>query len=145
MNRILLICLFSFFTILSCNFFNDEGGTVEVNLTYPSEYLPEMDIYLLNIETKEIISKRSIENISPVTFKNVPTGTYVVYAITVDKLMAPEAGLGEQDFNAPESEYVSASGGFTNDPNTWDLTQFNVERNKISVEINDWDVSIPNR
>lgn len=134
------------FSSCNSNMKSTEGGTlgtVEVELSYPSEYIPEMDIYLLNTDNNQTLKKRSIMNITPVIFNNVPEGNYVVYAITVEKLMSPEKGLGESDLDAPASEYVSARGGYTKSPDEWNLLPFYVSPGKNSVSINDWDVSIP--
>ena len=141
----ILYCLILFITACGPNVIETKPsvGTVEVNLTYPSEYLPEMDIYLLNIDNNQTLIKRSILNISPVTFKNVSEGNYVVYAITVEKFEPPEIGLGEKDYNAPKSKYNCAKGGYSKNPQDWNLSPFIVTKGKCSVEINDWDVNIP--
>ena len=142
--QILLIS--AFFSACGTNSKNNNNSnlaTVDVELTYPSEYLPEMDIYLLNTDDKQIFKKRSIMNISSVSFNNVPEGTYVIYAITVEKLVPPESGLGESDYNAPRSKYVSAVGGYSKNPDDWNLLPFKVTSGQNSVSINDWDIQIP--
>jgi serine/threonine protein kinase len=117
------------------------SATVRVNLTYASEYIPEMYVTLLNIDTKEKMVQRSTMNIDFVKFNNVPVGEYVVYAVTVENLVNQEMGLGMPDYNAP---LVPARGGYTARADEWSLLTFMVEANStLSVDINDWDVNIP--
>jgi hypothetical protein len=92
---------------------------------------------LLNVQNKQLSRIRSIMNVSPVIFDNVQPGRYVVYAVTVEKLQAAyenEIESGEQ---------TNATGGYTANMDRWDLLQFMVTGGEVKVEINDWDVNIP--
>jgi serine/threonine protein kinase len=115
--------------------------SVRVNLTYPSDYIPDMHVTLLNLDTRKKIVQRSSTNVNYVKFNNVPTGDYVVYAVTVDNLVYPEKGLGMPDTEAP---LIQAQGGYTANAFEYYLLPFAVELNStITVEINNWDVNIP--
>lgn len=142
-----ILFIFWFFILSSCNSeatsdssenrdINDVG-MVTVDLTYPSEYIPEMDVYLLNVENKQMSRIRSVMNVSPVIFENVQPGRYVVYAVTVEKLQSAF------DNEVESSDQSNAIGGYTANVERWDLLQFKVTRGEIKVEINDWDVNIP--
>ncbi|MFN5931509.1 MAG: hypothetical protein ACK42F_07955, partial [Sphingobacteriales bacterium] len=62
--RIIVYLLVSiyYFTLISCDskskssdtVVSNNTGTVIVDLTYPSEYLPEMDVFLLNVQNKQL-------------------------------------------------------------------------------------------
>jgi len=141
MRKCLSFLIIAYCFIISCNDSNNGSSSeasVIVDLTYPSEYLPEMDVYLFNTQTKQSFKLRSAMNVSPVIFENVPSGRYVVYAITVEKL---EQAIGDDGIELNEA--VSAVGGFTANYDDWILLQFEVDGSDVKVEINDWDVNIP--
>lgn len=114
---------------------------VKVNLSYPSEYIPEMEVFLHNLESHEKVVKRSTMNVSSVMFDKVPEGRYVVYVRTIENLVQPEKGLGETDYGAAP---VPAEGGYTANENDYELKEFAVRKNEIkNIFIEDWTVSLP--
>ena len=77
--------------------------TLEGTLCYPSEYIPERNIYLKNIDTDSIYRFENQVNENKFRFENIPSGKYVAYAYTKELL--------EKRYNEPK--YYKASGGYT--------------------------------
>jgi hypothetical protein len=119
----------------------EQTGKVTVKLSYPSEYLPEMEVFLNNLESHEKFVKRSTMNVSSVMFDKVPEGRYVVYVRTIENLVQPEKGLGETDYDAP---LVPAEGGYTENESDYELKEFSLRKNESkNIFIEDWTVSLP--
>lgn len=56
-----------------------QTGTVNGHVCYPSEYIPEMNLYLENVDTLEV-TKIPIPENQPEFSAPVPPGTYIAYA-----------------------------------------------------------------
>lgn len=95
--------LYLLFILISANNSYSIGqGTVEGTLCFPSYYIPEMIIYLRNIESNQITKLQTQKNQQKFKFKNVPIGKYVIYACTLDAIVTDESG-----------NYSKGHGGYT--------------------------------
>lgn len=123
------------FLILTNNLFGqtEVGGTI----CYPSYYIPEMTIYLKNIDSNSLYKTTVQKNQKTFKFADIPKGKYVVYAYTKDEIMSDEQG-----------NKFKGSGGFTQmvpcglsvDCIDHTLIEFEVKSNKKinNLEICDW-------
>jgi tetratricopeptide (TPR) repeat protein len=68
---------------------SSRNGTVHVKLHYPSDYVPEMEVYLKEIHTNtyHVMSNRTYND--RVVFKDIPAGDYVAYAYEVEGASSP--------------------------------------------------------
>ena len=68
--------------------------TSEINgvLCYPSEYIPEMTIYLKDINSQAIHKLKTKENQRLFKFSDIPRGQYFIYAYTVEKTSVDSNG-----------------------------------------------------
>jgi len=81
---IIISCLFVF--IVSCS----NKNIVEGYIGYPSDYVPEMEVYLENIESgilfKQVVAV-SFDGESRYSFNDVPDGKYIAYAVPTEEGM----------------------------------------------------------
>lgn len=78
----LLLILLALFT--SCN----KANTIEGHIGYPSDYVPEMDVYLENIESGDLYVQTiagSMDGESKFIFENIPDGEYIAYAVPLEE------------------------------------------------------------
>jgi len=70
-SRLFFLCLI-FLLPYSCT----ESATIEGQVGYPSEYMPQMFVYLKNTETGEVISQKieDPDNSTSYKFSNVKPG-----------------------------------------------------------------------
>lgn len=81
--RYLFIATSLFIFIVSCSKKNIIGG----NIGYPSDYVPQVEVYLENVETgsqTRLIVEASFDGESAYCFNDVPDGKYIVYAIPTE-------------------------------------------------------------
>ncbi len=77
-------------------------GKVKGTLCYPSDYIPDMNVYLKNNSSGKIHKLAVKENQKTFLFKEVPEGHYVAYAYTIDETMT------DTDYHTSK-----AGGGYT--------------------------------
>jgi hypothetical protein len=112
-------------------------GNVNGTLCYPSDYIPEMNVYLKNVDNNNIYLANIKEGQKTFKFKKITSGKYVVYAYTKEKVA--------QELNGKP---LKASGGFTKavpcglsvECNDHSLIKFEVKKGKTkeSISICDW-------
>ncbi|MEO9257987.1 MAG: hypothetical protein ABI207_06370 [Crocinitomicaceae bacterium] len=118
-------------------------GTVKGKLCFPSYYIPEMTVYLKNVQSNEILKLKIKEDERSFKFKNVPKGKYVAYAYTLDEIITDKNG-----------NTTKGKGGYTQlvpcglsvECKDHSLIQFEVISNKKTkgIDICDWyDAEIP--
>ena len=85
-----------FICITSCNKRTKASGLKisELNgvLCYPSEYIPQMTIYLKDINSDEIHKLKTEENQRQFKFTASPQGEYYLYAYTIEKTSVDSKG-----------------------------------------------------
>lgn len=77
------IVLSLFFFTVSCSHKN----IVEGYIGYPSDYVPQMEVYLENVETGaqlKMMVETSFDGESAYCFQDVPDGKYIIFAIPTD-------------------------------------------------------------
>lgn len=63
-------------------------NTIEGNIGYPSDYVPEMDVYLENVESGDLYVQTiagSMDGESKYIFENIPDGEYIAYAVPIEE------------------------------------------------------------
>lgn len=68
--------------LVSCN--KSGNNTIEGNIGFPSDYVPEVRVFLKNVETGQAVEQivsGSFEGESTYLFTNIPDGKYIIYAI----------------------------------------------------------------
>lgn len=108
---------------------NNEFGTVKGKLCYPSEMVPALDLFFMNIETKEVIVKHTKDNTQSYSYKDIPVGKYNVYAYEPRE---------ESEMGAGYTNYVVC--GMKESCSDHKLTIVEVKPNQITknVDICDW-------
>lgn len=103
--------------------------TVKGKLSYPSEYVPSLIVYLKNTATGELFKYVSKEGEMKYEFKNIPAGKYVAYCYLNDS---------DSDFGAGYTKAVPC--GLSVECNDHSLIQFEVKEKGITDKINigDW-------
>lgn len=111
-------------------------GTTEGRICFPSNYIPEMYLYLENVKTQEITIIPILENEGEFSAP-VPPGTYVAYAWL-------------KDFSTGGTYSQAVPCGLSVECNDHSLIEFQISSGEITrgVEICDWygspsDVPIP--
>lgn len=93
----LVIFLVFIIIILSVKVFksNEQTGIVGGKLSYPSEYIPALRIYLKNINNNNIITYDTKVDDGKYEIKNVPIGNYIAYTYPIEKeLEIDKSGAG---------------------------------------------------
>ncbi|PQJ81265.1 hypothetical protein [Polaribacter glomeratus] len=112
-------------------------GIVKGSLCYPSDYIPEMNVYLKNMDNNKIYLTDTKQGQKTFRFKKIVSGNYVAYAYTKDSIAMELNGNS-----------LKASGGFTKAVdcgltvkcNDHRLVKFEVKKGKTvnSISICDW-------
>lgn len=104
-------------------------GSVRGELCYPSEYIPPLDLYLVNTENNELIKQETETNQMEFEIENIPTGTYIAFAYV--------AGL-EDDYGGGYTNAVPC--GLSVECEDHEMLEFKVEENDVTVGIDicDW-------
>jgi hypothetical protein len=129
------ILLFLFAILLtSCG---STSGTVKGTVCYPSEYIPAMNVYIKNNETKKIYSLVIEENQKSFKLNKVPEGNYIAFARTVQKVLTDDSNKSTIT-NGGYTHAVPC--GLTIDCKDHSLIVFKVEKGKSTkgIKICDW-------
>ena len=126
-----------FILICGYNNYSMSQGSVEGTLCYPSYYLPEMIVYLKNIESNQVMKIQTKKNQQKFKFKNVPNGKYVIYAYTIYETMTDESGIFSKGYGG-YTQMVPC--GLTVECEDHTLIEFEIETNKKikDIAICDW-------
>jgi len=73
-------------------------GAITGRLSYPSEFIPEMQIVAFNVETGEWFYVQTVLNQPDYRIDNLPPGTYHVVAYTIPQESIPELVGGYTEF-----------------------------------------------
>lgn len=134
MKNLYGILIVSIFLLTSCG---AHKGIVKGTLCYPSDYIPEMNVYLKNMDNNNIYLADIKEGQKTFRFKKIISGNYVAYAYTKEQVALELDGTS-----------LKASGGFTKavgcgltvNCNDHSLIKFEVKKGKTtnSISICDW-------
>lgn len=134
MKKLIGFLLLSIILLTSCGV---NKGIVKGSLCYPSDYIPEMNVYLKNVDNNKIYLADIKEGQKTFRFKKIISGNYVAYAYTKEQVAM------KLDGNS-----LKASGGFTKavdcgltvNCNDHSLIKFEVKKGKTinSISICDW-------
>ncbi|MDP5106759.1 MAG: hypothetical protein NWQ31_11385 [Polaribacter sp.] len=134
MKNLFGILVSSKILLTSCG---SQKGIVKGTLCYPSDYIPEMNVYLKNLDNNNIYLADVKEGQKTFKIKKIISGNYVAYAYTKEQIAQELDGTS-----------LKASGGFTKavdcgltvNCNDHRLITFEVKKGKTtnSIRICDW-------
>lgn len=87
MKKISRIYIFFIFA-LSFTACNSEKNTIEGNIGYPSDYVPEVVVYLEDVDSGDFFKQTidfSLDGESKYIFQDIPNGKYIIYAIPTEQ------------------------------------------------------------
>lgn len=76
------------FAILISSTACSETNTIEGSIGYPSDYVPEMEVYLEHLESGEVYIQTvpsTMDGKSRYVFENIPDGEYIAYAVPTEE------------------------------------------------------------
>lgn len=81
---------------------SDKASELNGVLCYPSDYIPKMKVYLMEINSDKVYKLTTTENQRLFKFTNIPFGDYCAYAYTIENTLTEPSGIK-----------IKASGGYT--------------------------------
>ncbi len=119
-HAIPLLILFLF--LISCR---NKTGTVNGRLCYPSDFIPELNVYLKEKNTGKIYKQTTQIDQEYFQFLNIPYGEYCAYSYTVENMSEDQNGI-EEKVSAAYTKAVPC--GLSVDCNDHSIIYFKVDQ-----------------